>query len=133
GLLHLLDKSDGDFTDEDEAVLTQLAQMSSIAIENTVNAEAREANRIKDEFLTTLSHELRTPLTAILGWSRALRSGNSDPPRTARGPEVIERNVLAQPKLIDDLLDVSRITNGTPRPPARATDLASVTDAAPDR
>ena len=48
--------------------------MSSIAIENTLNAEAREANRIKDEFLTTLSHELRTPLTAILGWTRALRS-----------------------------------------------------------
>jgi len=132
GLLHLLDKSDGDFTDEDEAVLTQLAQMSSIAIENTVNAEAREANRIKDEFLTTLSHELRTPLTAILGWSRALRSGNSDPPRTARGLEVIERNVLAQTKLIDDLLDVSRIITGKLRLAVRATNLASVIEAALD-
>jgi len=73
GLLHLLEKADGEFTPEDEAVLTQLAQMSSIAIENTLNAEAREANRIKDEFLTTLSHELRTPLTAILGWTRTLQ------------------------------------------------------------
>ena len=53
--------------------------MSSIAIENAVNAEAREANRMKDEFLTTLSHELRTPLAAILGWTRLLRSGRARP------------------------------------------------------
>jgi len=132
GLLHLLEKVDGDFTEEDEAVVTQLAQMSSIAIENTLNAEAREANRIKDEFLTTLSHELRTPLTAILGWARALRSGVSDGPRTARGLEVIERNVLAQAKLIDDLLDVSRIITGKLRLALRATNLASVIEAALD-
>src|SRR5437762_11522550 len=75
GLLHLLEKREGDFGDEDEAILTQLAQMSAIAIENTLNAEALESNRIKDEFLTTLSHELRTPLSAILGWTRTLRSG----------------------------------------------------------
>ena len=132
GLLHLLEKSDGDFTAEDEAVLTQLAQMSSIAIENTLNAEAREANRIKDEFLTTLSHELRTPLTAILGWSRALRSATPDEQRTARGLEVIERNVLAQTKLIDDLLDVSRIITGKLRLSVRATSLAAVIEAALD-
>jgi len=132
GLLHLLEKADGDFTAEDEAVLTQLAQMSSIAIENTLNAEAREANRIKDEFLTTLSHELRTPLTAILGWSRALRSGPPDDQRTARGLEVIERNVIAQTKLIDDLLDVSRIITGKLRLSVRATSLASVIEAALD-
>jgi CheY-like chemotaxis protein len=132
GLLHLLEKADGDFSPDDEAVLTQLAQMSSIAIENTLNAEAREANRIKDEFLTTLSHELRTPLTAILGWSRALRSAPPDEQRTARGLEVIERNVLAQTKLIDDLLDVSRIITGKLRLALRATSLASVVEAALD-
>ena len=75
GLLHVLDKCDGDFRDDEAGVLTQLAQMSSIAIENAVNAEAREANRMKDEFLTTLSHELRTPLAAIVGWTRLLRTG----------------------------------------------------------
>lgn len=130
GILHLLDKIDGDFTAEDEGVLTQLAQMSSIAIENTLNAEAREANRIKDEFLTTLSHELRTPLTAILGWARVLRTGPAELARTERGLEVIERNVLAQARLIDDLLDVSRIITGKLRLAVRATNLAPVIEAA---
>jgi CheY-like chemotaxis protein len=130
GLLHVLDKRDGDFAEEDEAVLTQLAQMSSIAIENSLNAEAREANRIKDEFLTTLSHELRTPLSAILGWTRILRTGRLDEERMAHGLEVIERNVLAQTKLIDELLDVSRIITGKLRLSVRAVTLVPVIEAA---
>ncbi len=112
GLLHVLDRCEGDFSEDDASMLTQLAQMSSIAIENAVNAEAREANRMKDEFLTTLSHELRTPLAAIVGWTRLLRSGRLDAERTDGALEVIERNVMAQTKLIDDLLDVSRIITG---------------------
>src|SRR5262249_23118880 len=111
-------------------ILTQLAQMSSIAIENAVNEEAREANRMKDEFLTTLSHELRTPLSAILGWTRLLRSGKLDQGRTDHAVEVIERNVLAQTKLIDDLLDVSRIITGKLRLQLRAAVLSDVVDAA---
>ncbi|HXM77157.1 MAG TPA: ATP-binding protein, partial [Thermoanaerobaculia bacterium] len=132
GLIHLLDKRDGDFTDEDEAILTQLAQMTSIAIENTLNAEAREANRIKDEFLTTLSHELRTPLSAILGWTRTLRTGAADAVKVEHGLEVIERNVRAQTKLIDDLLDVSRIITGKLRLTVRPAALAPIIDAALD-
>ncbi|HET9794793.1 MAG TPA: response regulator [Thermoanaerobaculia bacterium] len=95
---------------DENAILTQLAQMASIAIENVLYSEAREANRLKDEFLTTLSHELRTPLTAILGWTRILRAPALDPGRFAHGLDVIERNVNAQAKLIDDLLDISRIS-----------------------
>ena len=95
---------------EEAAILTQLAQMASIAIENVLYSEAREANRLKDEFLTTLSHELRTPLTAILGWTRILRAPALDPSRFSHGLDVIERNVNAQAKLIDDLLDISRIS-----------------------
>src|SRR5204863_1289594 len=88
-------------------------------------AEEREANRIKDEFLATLSHELRTPLNAILGWTQLLRmehpggsgSGPSVEPASevAHGLEVIERNARSQTKLIEDLLDVSRITTGKMR------------------
>ncbi|MFY9551329.1 MAG: response regulator [Thermoanaerobaculia bacterium] len=132
GLLHVLDRCEGDFREDDASVLTQLAQMSSIAIENALNAEAREANRMKDEFLTTLSHELRTPLAAIVGWTRLLRSGRLDPERTGGALEVIERNVLAQTKLIDDLLDVSRIITGKLRLSLQPATLSAVIGAAMD-
>jgi CheY-like chemotaxis protein len=132
GLLHLLEKTDGAFDEDDEVILTQLAQLSSIAIENALNAEAREANRMKDEFLTTLSHELRTPLAAILGWTRLLRSDGVDPERKDVGLEIIERNVLAQTKLIDDMLDVSRIITGKLGLAIRPISLASVIRAAMD-
>ena len=75
GLVYVSDKDKGEFTEDDEAILTQLAQMASIAIENALYAEERESNRLKDEFLATLSHELRTPLNAILGWTQMLRAG----------------------------------------------------------
>ncbi len=130
GLLQLIGKHDGEFSAEDEAILTQFAQMSSIALENALNAEAREANRMKDEFLTTLSHELRTPLSAILGWTRLLRADRRSPPRVMDGLEVIERNVMAQTKLIDDLLDVSRIITGKLRLQVQPTSLSEVIEAA---
>lgn len=112
GWIHLSEAAENEFSEDDEAILLQLAQVASIALENTLFSEAREANRLKDEFLTTLSHELRTPLTAILGWTRLLRSNRLDPPRFEHGLDVIERNVAAQAKLIEDLLDVSRIAAG---------------------
>jgi CheY-like chemotaxis protein len=130
GLLQLLGKRDGEFSPEDESILTQFAQMSSIAIENAMNAEAREANRMKDEFLTTLSHELRTPLSAILGWTRLLRADRRSPRRVMDGLEVIERNVMAQTKLINDLLDVSRIITGKLRLQVQPTLLSEIIDAA---
>lgn len=132
GLLHVCGKLHGDFTVEDEAVLLQLAQMASIAIENTLNSEAREANRIKDEFLATLSHELRTPLTAMLGWTQLLRCGKLGPEDTARGLDVIERNVQAQSKLIEDLLDVSRIITGKLKLNVQPLSLAAVVESAID-
>jgi signal transduction histidine kinase/CheY-like chemotaxis protein len=73
--------------------------------------EAQEANRLKDEFLGTLSHELRTPLNAIYGWARILRSRKLDD-RTAHAVAVIERNAETQVRLIDEVLDVSRIIQG---------------------
>src|SRR3954466_12921169 len=74
--------------------------------------QAEIANRIKDEFLATVSHELRTPLTSILGWVRMLRGGGMDPETTEKAMEVIDRNVRFQAQLIEDLLDISRITMG---------------------
>ncbi len=69
---------------------------------------------LKDEFLATLSHELRTPLNAIVGWTQLLRMEDL-PGETVHGLDVIDRNVKAQTKLIEDLLDVSRITTGKMR------------------
>lgn len=76
---------------------------------------AESANRLKDQFLATLSHELRTPLNAILGYARMLRSDTIPPERRQRALEVIERNATAQAQLVEDLLDISRITTGKVR------------------
>ena len=114
GLIILLDGASGQFGSDDEALLMQLAQITSIAIQNTIFAHEREANRLKDEFLATLSHELRTPLNAIVGWTQLLQMEKL-PEEATRGLAVIDRNVKAQTKLIEDLLDVSRITTGKMR------------------
>ena len=131
GLIEVSDKLDGDFSGDDEAMLVQLAQMASIAIENTIFAEEREANRIKDEFLATLSHELRTPLNAILGWTQLLSTEKLEGD-TAHAIQVIERNARAQSKLIEDLLDVSRITTGKFRLNIKPVEFAPIVEAAID-
>jgi signal transduction histidine kinase/DNA-binding response OmpR family regulator len=112
GWIQLSDKESGDFGAQDESLLVQLGQMAAGAAENILSGEAREANRIKDEFLATLSHELRTPLQAILTWASTLQEDPVDDDTRARGLEVIERNARAQTRLIEDLLDVSRVITG---------------------
>jgi PAS domain S-box-containing protein len=98
--------------------------------ERAARAEAERASRMKDEFLATLSHELRTPLHAILGWSKILsRQGKAD---LAKGLEVIERNARAQTKIIDDLLEMSRIISGKVRLDVQGVDLAAVARLAVD-
>ena len=94
--------------------------------EQQARAEAEAASRIKDEFLSTLSHELRTPLTSILGWANLLNAGKLDTPTRAQALETIERNAQIQKRLIDDLLDVSRIISGKLRLDVRPIDLGSV-------
>jgi PAS domain S-box-containing protein len=118
---------------EDLALAEQLARAAAIAIDNArLYAEAQEANRAKDEFLAILSHELRTPLNAILGWARMLRMGPSDAQRHERGLVIVERNARAQARLIDDLLDVSRIITGKLTLDVRSVDLPAVVEAAID-
>lgn len=94
--------------------------------ERGARAEAEAANRIKDEFLSTLSHELRTPLASILGWANLLRAPDAKAPITEQGLEVIERNAQNQKQLIDDLLDVSRIITGQLRLDVRRVDLTKI-------
>jgi PAS domain S-box-containing protein len=92
----------------------------------------REANRRKDEFLATLSHELRTPLTAILGWARMLRIAADDPEVVRTAVETIEQSARVQAQLIDDVLDVSRITSGKVRIEPKAIDVSQIAAAAAD-
>jgi len=81
--------------------------------ERSARQEAERANALKDQFLATLSHELRTPLSAILGWSQILRRKLPESAaELLKGVEVIERSTRVQTQLIDDLLDMSRITSG---------------------
>lgn len=103
-----------------------------LASEHEAREEAERADRLKDEFLATLSHELRTPLTSVLGWATLIRSGDIDDANYAVALETIERNARLQARLIDDLLDVSRIITGSLHLELRPIDLATVVEAARD-
>jgi len=80
--------------------------------EHAARTQAEEATRLKDEFLANLSHELRTPMNAIIGWTHLLKSGRLDEAQRQRAMESIDRGARSQAKLIEDLLDVSRIVSG---------------------
>ena len=95
------------------------------------NAEKlKEADRAKDEFIAIISHELRTPMTSILGWARMLALGDLDNETEREALESIERSTRAQAKLIEDMLDESRIASGRLRLDLRPLDLASVVEGA---
>jgi signal transduction histidine kinase/ActR/RegA family two-component response regulator len=98
--------------------------------EQAARVEIARVSRIKDEFLSTLSHELRTPMTSILGWAKILLRKKSDLDTVYRGLEVIERNAVAQSRLIEDLLDMNRLVSGQMRLDVRPVDALAVVDAA---
>jgi len=108
------------------------ARTQLLVSEQKARAEAEAANHAKDEFLATVSHELRTPLTSILGWTRLLRIREADPASLARGLETIERNAKSQAKLIEDILDVSRIISGKLRLEVRPNNLLPIIETAID-
>ncbi|MBE8965204.1 PAS domain S-box protein [Nostocales cyanobacterium LEGE 12452] len=83
-----------------------------LAREQAAREAADRANRIKDEFLAMLSHELRSPLNPILGWTQLLQNGKLSEARRAEALKIIERNANLQTRLIEDLLDISRIMQG---------------------
>jgi PAS domain S-box-containing protein len=92
--------------------------------------QATEGNRLKDEFLSTVSRELRTPLNAILGWMQLLQLGAASAENVTEALAVVERNARAQARLIDDLLEVSRVLSGKARLVLRPIALAAPLGAA---
>ncbi|MEH1947715.1 MAG: chemotaxis protein CheB [Nostoc sp.] len=108
----------------------ELERSELLAQEQSARQQAEIANRAKDEFLSNLSHELRNPLNTILGWVQLFRTRNLDSSIVIRAWEVIERSAKVQAQLIDDMLDVSRITSGKLHLNTRLIDLVSVVSAA---
>jgi signal transduction histidine kinase/CheY-like chemotaxis protein len=100
--------------------------------EQAARREAEKASRLKDAFLATVSHELRTPLSAIVGWSTIIARGRVDPSGVAHGLDVIQRNARRQARLIDDLLDLSRLTSGQMRLRLSTISLDALVDEALD-
>jgi signal transduction histidine kinase len=123
---------------EDLKLAEEVALRAALALDNArlyhdaeaARAEAQQANRAKDQFLSVVSHELKTPLASTLGWLRVLRSGNGD--HSGRGLASIERSVRVQARLIDDLLDVSRMVMGRVRVDRQPVELAALVAAAAD-
>lgn len=131
--------------DETSAILATVADLVALGIararaeaersillerEKAAREDAERANRSKDEFLAVVSHELRTPLNAITGWAGMLTSGVLDAARAKRAIETIERNARAQAQLIEDLLDVTRITSGKLRLDVHKIDVSTVAELA---
>jgi PAS domain S-box-containing protein len=110
----------------------ELAREESLQRTEAARREAEDASRAKDAFLATVSHELRTPLTPIMAWTDLLLHGGLGGEETTRALGSIQRNARAQARLIDDLLDLSRIVAGEWRVEMRAVDLGPVMRAALD-
>ena len=103
-----------------------------LASELAARELAEENGRVKDEFLATVSHEIRAPLNAIRGWSRILRGGAVDPQTFEHALDTIDRNVVAQSELIEDLLDVSRMVTGQLNLEFQAVDLVEILNSVAD-
>jgi signal transduction histidine kinase/FixJ family two-component response regulator len=132
GVLEVGSRTGSDLTQQDQDLLVQLAQITTVAIENLLFGEEREVNRLKDEFLATVSHELRTPLNAMLSWAWMLRRGGLDAERTAKAVEAIERNGRAQARIVDDLLDLSRVVSGKLKLSSHVVSLTSIVQSVAD-
>ncbi|HTN83934.1 MAG TPA: GAF domain-containing protein [Sorangium sp.] len=130
GFIQLSDKHEGEFTESDEAILVQLAHIASVAIENArLYDQLRDQDRRKDEFLATLAHELRNPLAPIRTGLEILQvSGSAEQEGKILG--MIERQVGHMVRMVDDLLDVSRITRGKVELRRERVDLRAVLNSA---
>ena len=117
--------------DVTERVISERELRNQIAASDQARQIAEEASRLKDEFLATLSHEIRTPLNAVIGWTRILQTQPSVRSR-AHALDVIERNAMAQMRLVEDLLDMARIISGKLRLNIDTVSIEAVAQAAVD-
>jgi signal transduction histidine kinase/DNA-binding response OmpR family regulator len=130
GIMRFCGAKGATFSDGDRAIAEDMARRAAAALDNALlYREAQQANRAKDEFLMTVSHELRTPLTGILLWTTRLL-GTRDPATQDRGLAAINKCGLVQAKLIDDILDVSRMVSGKFELPRKLINLNPVATAA---
>ena len=123
---------EGAVADITGAKRAELERIELLDSERQARQSAERANRLKDEFLTTLSHELRTPLNAIVGWAQLLRMGNIGEPQFTKALDTIDRNARAQNQLVNDLLDVSTIIRGTVTLKPKPVDLWQIVMASLD-
>jgi len=115
------------YTNVDLAMAFELAQRAAIAIDNArLYHEAQEASRLKDEFLAIVSHELRTPLNSMIGWIQMIRNRKLNEATISKALETIDRNAKIQAKVIEDILDISRIVRGEISLNTRKVDLIAV-------
>lgn len=118
-------------SDATERIRVETEREQLLESERVARAVAERTNHLKDDFLATLSHELRTPLSAIVGWAQVLKYGGALPQHDMNeGIAAIERNAKIQTQLIDDLLDVSRITSGKLRLDIQPADVGEVAEEA---
>ena len=118
--------------DVTERVAREAEMRRQIAAAEHAREIAEDALRTKDEFLATLSHEIRTPLNAVIGWTKILLGRKADPDTVQRALTIIDRNAIAQARLIEDMLDMARIMSGKLRMEFGPVDLVASTSAAID-
>ena len=128
--MRLTDDEVGRLVDSFNGMLAQIQQHSDDAA--TLLKREQEANKLKDQFLAAVSHELRTPLNAILGWLHLIKTTNLDAASTDHAIERLERNALSQARVIDDLLDISRIVAGRLQLRSEVVDLRAALEGALD-
>jgi signal transduction histidine kinase len=126
-----LERTDRHYNLFDLALAEDLADRAAIALDNaSLYSKELQSNRLKDEFLAIVSHELRTPLTPILGAIYKLRSTGPNDEEFQRNLDMIERNAKCQARIVEDLLDVSRMTTGKLDFNRQPTDLLPLLKAA---
>ena len=132
-MVHRVGAANAALMETNDTLRNEVQQRRQMEVEREALLEReREASRLKDEFLAAVSHELRTPLNAIMGWTQILQSPDRSEETIGRAIASLSRNAQAQNRVIEDLLDISRIITGKLRLAIGPVDLRAVVDAAVD-